>query len=180
MGKEHSLIIFWDSGDTIVEEITEKRDEKGIVYEAQLHEGCGELLKKLYEEGFTMALVADGEVDSFKNIYEQHQLSHVFSTRAISEALPDRKPAAVMFQTAFDGLKLTPQDKSRVVMIGNNLIRDVVGANRYGITSILFDWSTRYDMNPKTEEETPDYTVHTAQELYELLQKLDQEIEFIF
>ena len=177
VGKQHKLIIFWDSGDTIVEEITEKRDANGIVYYAELHHGCKELLESLYEEGFTMALVADGEVDSFQNIYEQHNLGHVFQTRAISEALPDRKPAAVMFQTAFDGLGLTDADKPRVVMIGNNLIRDVVGANRYGITSIFFDWSTRYDKNPKNEEETPQYTVHTPEELSVLLHKLDEEIE---
>lgn len=173
---EQKLIIFWDSGDTIVEEKTEKRDEREIVYYAELHEGCKEMLEQLYAEGYTMALVADGEVESFKNVYEQHELSHVFKTRAISEALPDRKPAAIMFQTAFDGLKLTSEDKKRVVMIGNNLIRDVVGANRYGITSILFDWSPRYDMNPKNEEETPKYTVHTAKELIELLHKLDAEL----
>lgn len=177
MEREHRLIIFWDSGDTIVEEITEKRDTKGIVYYAELHKGCKELLEKLYEEGFTMALVADGEVDSFKNIYEQHELEHIFKVRAISEALPDRKPAAVMFQTAFDGLGLTQNDRHRVVMIGNNLIRDVVGANRYGITSILFDWSTRYDMNPKKEEETPQYIVHTPEQLYDLLHELDAKIE---
>lgn len=171
-----NLIIFWDSGDTIVEEKTEKRDERGIVYYAELHEGCKKMLEQLYDEGYTMALVADGEVESFKNVYEQHNLSHVFKTRAISEALPDRKPAAVMFQTAFDGLGLTDADKPRVVMVGNNLIRDVVGANRYGITSILFDWSPRYDMNPKNDEETPQYVVHTASELIELLHKLDSEL----
>lgn len=173
---EHKLIIFWDSGDTIVEEKTEKRDEREIVYYAELHEGCKEMLEQLYEEGYIMALVADGEVESFQNVYEQHGLSHVFKTRAISEALPDRKPAAIMFQTAFDGLGLKQEDKPRVVMIGNNLIRDVVGANRYGITSILFDWSPRYDMNPKNEEETPQYIVHTAKELIDLLHTLDNKL----
>ena len=173
---EKKLVIFWDSGDTIVEEKTEKRDEREIVYYAELHEGCKEMLEGLYEEGYTMALVADGEVESFKNVYEQHKLSHIFKVRAISEALPDRKPAAVMFQTAFDGLGLKEEDKNRVVMIGNNLIRDVVGANRYGITSILFDWSPRYDMNPKNEEETPKYIVHTPKELIDLLHKLDNEL----
>ena len=173
---EHKLIIFWDSGDTIVEEKTEKRDEREIVYYAELHEGCKEMLEQLYSEGYTMALVADGEVESFKNVYEQHGLSHIFKVRAISEALPDRKPAAIMFQTAFDGLGLKDADKKRVVMIGNNLIRDVVGANRYGITSILFDWSPRYDMNPKNEEETPEYVVHTPKELVDLIHKLDDNL----
>lgn len=170
------LVIFFDSGDTIVDESTEVRDARGIVVRAQLHDNGGDLLKQLKEDGYTLALVADGEVESFKNIYEMHGLSDVFSARAISEALPDRKPAAVMFQTAMEQLGLTDADKKRVVMVGNNLVRDVVGANRYGITSILYDWSPRYDMQPKTAEEIPDYIVSTRQQLYNLLEKLDSEL----
>jgi len=171
------LVIFFDSGDTIVDESTEVRDERGIVIKAGLHAGMADLLRNLVKEGYTLALVADGEVESFRNIYEQHHLSDVFSARAISEALPDRKPAAIMFQTAMDALHLTAADKTRVIMIGNNLIRDVVGANRYGITSVLFDWSPRYDMKPKNTEEMPEYTVSTPEQLYALIGKLNGELD---
>ncbi|MCQ2612265.1 MAG: HAD family hydrolase [Treponemataceae bacterium] len=173
---KRNLVVFFDSGDTIVDESTEIRDQRGIVTHAELHDGGKELLQYLYDNGFTLALVADGEVESFKNVYEEHGIPHVFSARAISEALPDRKPAAIMFQTAMDALGLTDADKHRVVMIGNNLIRDVVGANRYGITSILYDWSPRYDMKPKNQEETPDYTVSTKDQLIALLERLDSEV----
>ncbi|MCR5290666.1 MAG: HAD family hydrolase [Treponema sp.] len=171
------LIVFFDSGDTIVDESTEIRDDRGIVVKADLHADGKALLQRLVHDGYTLALVADGEVESFKNVYEQHGLSDVFTTRAISEALGDRKPAAIMFQTAMDALHLTDADKKRVVMIGNNLIRDVVGANRYGITSILYDWSPRYDMTPKNAEETPDYRVSTSEELYALLEKLNGDLD---
>lgn len=174
-GMEHKLIIFWDSGDTIVEEVTEQRDERGIVFSAELHQGCRELLLRLKEEGFRMALVADGEVESFQNIYRQHGLEEVFETRAISEALPERKPAAIMFQTAMDGLGLADEDKSRVVMIGNHLMRDVGGANRFGIRSIYFGWTTRYEKHPSNEDEIPDFTVYTADELEKLIHRLDGE-----
>ncbi len=172
---DRRLIIFWDSGDTIVEEVTEVRDERGHVVSAELHEGCEKLLRTLYAEGFRMALVADGEVASFENIYRQHGLENVFEACAVSEALPERKPAAVMFQTAFDGLGLQQQDKARIVMIGNHLMRDIGGANRFGITSIFFDWTARYTKEPQNAEEIPDYTVHTAEELYGLLHRLDRE-----
>ena len=121
-----------------------------------------------------MALVADGEVASFENIYRQHGLEDIFETRAVSEAVPERKPAAVMFQTALDAMGLTEQDKPRVIMIGNHLMRDVGGANRFGITSVFFDWTTRYSKEPQSMEEEPDYTVHTAEELYELIQELEK------
>ena len=170
---KRKLVVFFDSGDTIVDESTEVRDERGIVVKAELHDDGGGLLRQLYEDGFTLALVADGEVESFKNIYEQHGLSDVFSVRIISEVMPDRKPAACMFQGAMDALCLTDADKNRVVMIGNNLPRDILGANRFGIRSILYDWSPRYDMTPKSSDETPDYRVSTRDELYKLLLDLD-------
>ncbi|MBQ9119147.1 MAG: HAD family hydrolase [Lachnospiraceae bacterium] len=174
--KRKKLILFWDSGDTIVEEVTEVRNERGIVTSAKLHEGCTELLLRLYQEGFRMALVADGEVESFENIYRQHELESVFEVRAVSEALPERKPAAIMFQTALDGLGLCAQDKERIVMIGNHLMRDIGGANHFGITSIFFDWTTRYTKEPQALEEQPDYIAHSAEELYELIQRLEAEL----
>ncbi len=166
------FVVFFDSGDTLIDESTEIRNEQGIVISAQLHEGSRELLLALQSGGFLLALVADGEVASFENMYRQHGLEDVFLARAISEALPERKPAAIMFQTAMDQLGLTDEDKGRVAMVGNNLIRDVVGANRFGITSILYAWSPRYDMTPKNQEETPDYVVHTPKELLLLLNRL--------
>lgn len=173
---EQELILFWDSGDTLVEEATEKRDADNIVISARLHKGCRELLRRLKEEGFRMALVADGEVESFRNIYREHELEDIFEVRAVSEALPERKPAAVMFQAAMDGLGLKAEDKARVVMIGNNLMRDVAGANRFGIHSIFFDWSDRYEKIPKNQEEIPEYTAHTAEELYELIHRLEENV----
>ena len=173
---EHKLIIFWDSGDTLVEEDTEQRDNKDIVLSAELHPGCKELLLQLKEEGFRMALVADGEVESFQNIYRQHNLEDVFETRAISGALPDRKPAAIMFQTAMDGMGLTNADKPRVIMIGNNLERDIVGANCFGICSVFFDWTPHYEKVPRNKNEVPNHIAHTAEELYALIHRLDYKI----
>lgn len=164
--------VFFDSGDTLIDESTEIRNEQGIVVSAQLHEGSKELLLALKSSGYLLALVADGEVESFQNMYRQHGLEDIFLARAVSQALPERKPAAVMFQTAMDQLGLKDSDKGRVAMVGNNLIRDVVGANRFGITSILYAWSPRYDRTPKNQEETPDHVVHTPQELLSLLHKL--------
>ncbi len=172
--KKRRLVVFLDSGDTLVDESTEVRNTDGIVVHAELHDGT-QLLQRLYDEGYTLALVADGETLSFDNIYREHGLSHVFSARAISEEVKDRKPAAVMFQTAMDALGLPDTDKKRVVMIGNNLPRDIAGANRFGITSILYDWSPRYDMTVHNSDEKPDYRVSRAEALLTLLDRLDGE-----
>ena len=61
------LIIFTDSGDTLIDEATQIRDERGIVLRADFIPGAGETLRQLHDEGYIIALVADGECESFDN-----------------------------------------------------------------------------------------------------------------
>lgn len=52
-----------------------------------------------------------------------------------------------------------------------------MGANRFGITSVFIKWSPRYPMEPKNEEEVPDYIIHKPLELLDLVEKLEAELE---
>ena len=173
---QRQLIIFMDSGDTIVDESTEIRNQDGIVIHAELIPGAGETLKSLWEDGYTIAMVADGEEQSFSNVYEENGLGHCFRTRTISEIVGVQKPSERMFQDAMHKNHLTEDDKGRIVMIGNNVRKDIGGANRFGITSILLDWSPRYDMTPSCRWEIPDYIVHQPRELLPLIWKLEKEL----
>ena len=98
------------------------------------------------------------------------------SAEAISEALSSEKPSALMFRTAMDRLRLTEADKRRVIMVGNNIRRDVVGANRFGIRSVLLTWSPRYRYEPSCPEETPTYRIASPEELLPLAEKLNAEL----
>lgn len=49
-----NLIIFTDSGDTIIDESTQIFDERGIVTEAEFIPGAGEVLQQLQEEGIVL------------------------------------------------------------------------------------------------------------------------------
>jgi putative hydrolase of the HAD superfamily len=57
-------------------------------------------------------------------------------------------------------------------MVGNNLERDVVGANRLGLISIFFHWNDRRRSQPLTAEEEPRYTVSSIRELVSLVASL--------
>ncbi|NLB91379.1 MAG: HAD-IA family hydrolase [Clostridiales bacterium] len=173
--KEKKIIIFMDSGDTLVNEGTEIRNEKGIVVKAELFPGAATMLQALKEKEHKIILVADGEVESFKNVFALHGITNFFDEFVISERVGVQKPDAKMFQRAMEKGKLVEEDKSRIVMIGNNLKKDIVGANRFGIRSVLIDLSPRYDMVPKTAEEEPTYRIHTPMELVELVEKLEGE-----
>ena len=129
------------------------------------------------EQRFRVALVADGLVESFDNIYQQHEMETYFEVRAISETVGVCKPAGEMFKTAMEKMNLEEADKKYIIMIGNNLERDIVGANRMGITSVLAGYSPRYRMKPENEEETPDYVVCDPSEIPALIEMLDKQME---
>ena len=54
--QDKQLVIFIDSGDTIIDESTEIRNEEGIVIHADTIPGAAETLRTLYESGYTIAL----------------------------------------------------------------------------------------------------------------------------
>lgn len=171
------LIIFTDIGDTIIDEGSEMRNEPfGVVLRADCIPGAKETMLKLYEMGYTIAMVADGYVQSFKNTMEQNGLEHIFSAKAISEPLNTHKPDPVMFQFAMDRLGLVESDKNRIIMVGNNLTRDIAGANRFGITSVHLAWTERYPKTPSCEDERPDYRIDRPEELLNLVEKLNAEL----
>lgn len=178
MEMKKKLVVFTDIGDTIIDEGSEKRAVPfGVVDRADCIPGAKETMLRLYEEGFTIVMVADGLVRSFENTMRQNGLSHIFSAKVISEEMGDHKPARVMFSKAFEAAGLTDADKGRVIMVGNNLKRDIVGARRFGIRSVLIRWSPRYSYQPETEEEIPDWQIDKPEELYALCVKLESELE---
>ena len=133
---EKKLIIFTDIGDTIIDETTEVRKQQyGVVYSANCIPGAKETFLSLYQQGYRIVMVADGLEQSFRNTMKENGLDHVFSEWVISEQLGVEKPNALMFETAMGRMGLTDSDKKRVIMVGNNLKRDMVGANRFGILS---------------------------------------------
>lgn len=174
MGMRKKLIILTDCGDTIIDEGTEVRAPGSeVVLRADCIPGARETMLELYRRGYTIVLVADGLVESFQNILGQNGLLPLFSAEVISETYGTHKPDAVMFAEAFRKLGLADADQHRVIMVGNNIGRDIVGANRFGITSVLLTWSPRYDMTPRSEEETPDHCIAVPEELLELAEHLE-------
>lgn len=169
-----NLIIFTDSGDTIIDESTQIYDDQETVLRADFIPGAGEVLKQLKDEGYRIALVADGTWESFQNVYRENGLGYCFEEWIVSEVVGEQKPARSMFDTAMEKMGLTDADKPFIVMIGNNLKKDVAGANRYGITSVWLDWSPRYFHKVEEPDWQPDYTVKTPEELKALIEELEK------
>ena len=132
-------IIFIDCGDTIVDERTQVyagEPENSPVLRADFIPGADEMIRSLYESGHDIVLVADGLVASFENILRENGLYPFFKAKIYSEAIGAGKPSGRMFCAAMGALELTEADKRRIIMVGNNLRRDIKGANAAGITSV--------------------------------------------
>ncbi len=165
--------VFLDCGDTLVDEGTEVKTEAGVSLRADLIPGADELLHALKARGYSLALVADGPAATFPNNLSPYGLYDLFDAYAISEEVGCEKPAAAMFLTALRALDIPDGEAGRVVMVGNNLERDIAGANALGLVSVWLDWAPRRSKTPADALEAPDYTIKSPLELLGVLDRLE-------
>jgi putative hydrolase of the HAD superfamily len=171
---QHTLVaLLFDLGDTIMIEETEVKDAEGTTQRADLIPGVADALRSLKDQGYRLALVADSRPLTPPNVLRQHGLLELFDCLAISEVVGSVKPDPQIFCVALDTLGIAPADYGRVVMVGNNLERDIVGANRLGLISVHFHWNDRRRSQPLRAEEEPQHTVSTVFELVSLIERLE-------
>ena len=168
--------VFLDSGDTLVNEATEKFDAEGYVVEADLIPGALEMVRSLTSDGYRIALVADGRVRSFDTILGGHGIAPHFHAQVISESAGCEKPDRRMFEQAMSALGLGANDAGTIVMVGNHLERDIGGANRLGIISIWQNWSRKRSHIPAEAHEVPRYTIRSPGELPGLLADIERQM----
>ena len=168
--------LLFDLGDTIMLEDTEVKDDQGTTLQAELVPGMAEALRQFKAQGHRLALVADARPDTPPNVLRQHGLYDLFDAFAVSEVVGASKPGRRIFCAALDALEIAAGDYGRVVMVGNNLERDIVGANRLGLISAFFHVNERRRTRPLSDDETPRHTVTSAHELVELIKRLDRAV----
>ena len=173
--KERKIILFTDIGDTIIDEGTEKRNGEDVVLQADCIPGARETYLRLYAAGYRIAMVADGLDESFRNMMRQHGLTDIFEAWIVSEKVGEEKPGAGMFRAAMEAMGLEDTDRDRILMIGNNVKRDIRGGNRFGIRTVLLDWSARRSFEPEFPEDVPTYRIHRPEELIGLVEELEEE-----
>lgn len=169
--------ILLDCGDTLIDEATEVKDALKVSQRADLIPGAAEMMQGLRQRGYPLALVADGPEGTFINNLTPYGLYDVFDAYAISGLLGVEKPHAQMFQHALQALGIPETDYAQVMMVGNNLERDVKGANALGLISVWLNWSPRRSKTPADASETPHYTITTPIELLTLLDTLEAQPE---
>lgn len=168
--------IFFDSGDTIVDEGTEIKDASGTALRAELIPGAADTIRALKARGYCLALVADGPAGTFYNTLGPPGVLALFDTLAISGLVGAEKPDPLIFRHAFQQMGITPAEYGRVVMVGNNLSRDIKGANGLGLISVWLDWAPRRSKIPADASEQPCYTIKTPAELLDLITHIEKSL----
>lgn len=135
------------------------------------------MVRTLYDRGYRIAMVADGLAQSFKNMMTQHGLYDCFEVMIYSECIKSPKPHPRMFKAAA-AMMLDAEDYDRIVMVGNNLKRDIRGANGVGMISVYMSWSQslKYAKEPTDELEIPRYTIREPLELVGLVERISSEL----
>src|SRR5690606_28706272 len=60
-------------------------------------------------------------------------------------------------------------DRHRVLMVGNNLARDIAGANRAGLLSVWCRFNERYPSTPASDDERPVYRIDRLEAIFNVL-----------
>lgn len=94
------------------------------------------------------------------------ELVPYFDHIVISGAFGRGKPDPSIFEHA---LSLVQVDKENVIMVGDNLMTDILGASRAGIKSV---WINRH--NKERNEVMPDFEITRLEELFDILEQLNQ------
>ena len=165
--------VLLDSGDTLIDESSQIFSDGELVIRADPIPGGDSLVAELKQRGYLVALVADGLVESFRNVHGQLGFWDLFDSRAISESVGTTKPDRRMFDHATRDLGLTEDDYPGCVMVGNNLARDIAGANRLGMWSVWISWTDNYPTRPANKAEQPDFEIGLPHDLIGILAEID-------
>ena len=170
----HLAAVLLDCGDTLIDEATEQKvGDTELVLAAEEIPLAMDAVRTLHAAGHTLALVADGLHRSFANLLEPRGIWDLMDAHIISEDIGAVKPSPLMFDAALSALGLTDADRARIVMVGNNLSRDISGANRAGLISLFVAWSHQRSHEPADPSERWDHRIDTLDQLVPVIEAIE-------
>ena len=123
-------------------------------------EGAHELMEYLKHQGYRMHMCSNGFHEVQYKKLAACGLKDYFDTIILSEDAGANKPSMQYFDYA---LRQSGADIATTMMIGDNLQTDIMGANRAGLDTILFN---RWGIDPSP---VPTYTVETLRDIMKIL-----------
>ena len=122
-------------------------------------------LQELRQLGYKLGVIANQNYGTELRL-KNWGLFHFFEVIAASAELGMTKPDLAIFEWALKQADCSPQNAA---MIGDRMDNDVAPANRLGIHSVRLKRGLGAYHEPQTDDEVPEYTISTLEELLELL-----------
>jgi putative hydrolase of the HAD superfamily len=162
--------VLFDMGDTLV---TEVQINGPYIWQSRLRvaEGIDDLLaylKPRFRLGIVSNTTFSRETDLIKGL-TMVGLNGYFDAVVTSVDVGVEKPDPEIFLEATRRLSVKPEE---CVMVGNRLDADILGANKLGMKTILFQWANDDRSVPLTSDENPTWIAHSAQEIRGIIDKL--------
>lgn len=143
----------------------------GYVYKnLALFPNATTLLKWLHESGRKIIIVSDGNAHVRIEKIHALRISEYVDYLVSSEEAGVGKPAEQPFLMALNKAKIRPEE---AIMIGNKANADIYGANKVGIITIQTEMNHDPADKPKSEEETPRYTVNDLMKVQDIIEYLE-------
>ncbi|MBM7572537.1 HAD family hydrolase [Aquibacillus albus] len=148
-------------GAELAERFPIERQKNPIVYEETFH-----ILDRLNDD-YQLLLLTNGSPDlQHTKLKLTPKLKSYFDHVVISGDFGRGKPDPTIFEHA---LEKAGVNKDEVLMVGDNLMTDILGSNRVGIKNV---WINRE--NKQINDVTPTYEIEDLHDLFPLLDKLNQ------
>lgn len=160
--------ILFDLGDTLIEE---RVDHISKLHEMTLHtQPHAPAVLECLSQHYRIGVVTDTETSpeaSVRAALRDLGLASFISAVVTSTDMGVRKPHRQMFLEALRQLDAKP---SEAIMVGNDPERDIKGARRLGITTVLYRPSKYYQIGA---ESGADYVIDSLEEVVEIADSKD-------
>ncbi len=93
-------------------------------------------------------------------------IQHFFDVVIINDLPSQWKPSNFGFKAAMKKSELT--DPSRIIYVGNKTTTDIIGANKMGIVSVLYDPNRFIDITKLSKNEKPKFVINKFTEIAEI------------
>lgn len=151
-----------DFGQELAERFPAERRKKPFVYEESF-----QVLDKLKGK-YKLLLLTNGSPDLQNTKLDiTPELVPYFDQIVISGAFGRGKPDPTIFEHALERMNIK---KDEAIMVGDNLMTDILGASRVGMKSV---WINRHDK--ERNEVIPDFEIKHLEELFPILEELNKE-----
>ena len=122
-------------------------------------------LKKLKKRGLKLAILTDApRFQAWTRLFGL-KLEKYFDLVIVWEDSKQKKPSKLPFKVAIKKLRIKPEN---IIMIGDSIYRDVLGAKKLGMTTILAKYGQVWKEKIRIK---PDYTIAKFEEIIDVLSR---------